>query len=214
MARVSALMEQWARDHGLGETDVARWAATGLLHDVLRDARPADLLGQVAPADRELPPGALHGPGAANRLESLVAPGVAFAIRHHTLGHPDLDDLGCALYLADYLEPGRGFSGGGQAGGEGSDERRSDGNPIDDKPIGDKHLGDKHLGDGHSGSEPTGDGDASDDLAVLRSRVPTDLDGVMVEVVSARIRHLLDARLPIHRNTADLWESLVGRKRP
>lgn len=29
------------------------------------------------------------------------------AITYHTLGHPDLDDLGRHLYLADFLEPGR-----------------------------------------------------------------------------------------------------------
>lgn len=29
------------------------------------------------------------------------------AVRHHTTGHPQMDDLGLILFAADYLEPGR-----------------------------------------------------------------------------------------------------------
>jgi 2-amino-4-hydroxy-6-hydroxymethyldihydropteridine diphosphokinase len=36
--------------------------------------------------------------------------GVLSAIRFHTVGSPDWDRTGRALYMADYLEPGRKFS--------------------------------------------------------------------------------------------------------
>lgn len=164
MERVAALMESWARALGLGDTEVARWSAAGQLHDVLRDADPAELVSLVAPDERDLPAKALHGPAAAARLAGLVAPTVANAIRHHTLGDPGLDRLGRALYLADYLEPGRRF--------------------------------------------------ADDQRALLRVRVPEDLDEVLREVVAWRIHNLLDARLPIHPRTAGLWRSLVVGERP
>lgn len=110
MGRVSALLEEWAGDLGLEEAEVLRWAATGWLHDVLRDADPADLVHEVAAAERDLPGSILHGPAAATRLRGEVDPRVARAVRYHTVGHPSLDDLGRALYLADFLEPGRDFS--------------------------------------------------------------------------------------------------------
>jgi 2-amino-4-hydroxy-6-hydroxymethyldihydropteridine diphosphokinase len=33
--------------------------------------------------------------------------GLLLAVAYHTLGHPNLDDAGKALYAADFLEPGR-----------------------------------------------------------------------------------------------------------
>ncbi|MDQ3556382.1 MAG: hypothetical protein M3409_06355, partial [Gemmatimonadota bacterium] len=51
----------------------------------------------------------LHGPAAALRIES-VDPEIAAAVRWHTIGHPELGTLGAALFLADYLEPGRGHA--------------------------------------------------------------------------------------------------------
>jgi 2-amino-4-hydroxy-6-hydroxymethyldihydropteridine diphosphokinase len=59
----------------------------------------------------------LHGPAAAERLrldgESRVE--LLEAIRHHTVGSIGWDRLGRALYMADYLEPGRKFSRGDRA---------------------------------------------------------------------------------------------------
>jgi 2-amino-4-hydroxy-6-hydroxymethyldihydropteridine diphosphokinase len=164
MSRVAALMESWARERGLSETEIARWTATGWLHDALRDAPPAELIPLVAESERDLPLEALHGPAAAGQLEGQVDPAVVSAIRHHTLGHPELDPLGRALYLADYLEPGR-----------------------------------------RSGAE---------EWAELRDRVVSDPGAVMIEVVSSRISHLLDARLPIHDHTIRLWTSLLSGNRP
>ncbi len=110
MGRVAALLEEWAYAIDLDETEVLRWAAAGWLHDVLRDADPAELIPDVTDSERDLPGKVLHGPAAAARLRGLVHPSVENAIRYHTVGHPSLDRLGRALYLADYLEPGRRFA--------------------------------------------------------------------------------------------------------
>jgi HD superfamily phosphohydrolase YqeK len=108
--RVATLLEEWAHALGLPEHEALRWAAAGWLHDVVRDAPPAELIRDVPPELRDLPGPLLHGPAAATRLDFLVAPSVRNAVRYHTIGHPTLDDLGRALYLADFLEPGRDFA--------------------------------------------------------------------------------------------------------
>jgi 2-amino-4-hydroxy-6-hydroxymethyldihydropteridine diphosphokinase len=163
MDRVSDLLRTWARALGRDEDEIVRWSAAGRLHDVLRDADPADLLRFVTAAERDFPPKALHGPAAAARLTGLVAPSVVNAIRYHTLGHPGLDLLGRALYLADFLEPGRHF--------------------------------------------------ADDERALLRGRVPVEIDQVLIEVVAWRIRNLLELRSPIHPHTTAFWGNLVSGER-
>lgn len=110
MARVAALMEDWAHGLDLGEVEALRWAAAGWLHDALRDADPAELVHEVALEERDLPPQVLHGPAAAARLCGQIDPRLEMAIRYHTIGHPRLERLGRALYLADFLEPGRTFA--------------------------------------------------------------------------------------------------------
>jgi HD superfamily phosphohydrolase YqeK len=109
MARVAALLEQWASELQLGQSEVLRWAAIGWLHDALRDADPRELRAVVRPEERELPGSILHGPAAAALLEGQVDQRCLRAIRYHTIGHPSLDRMGRALYLADFLEPGREF---------------------------------------------------------------------------------------------------------
>src|SRR4051794_14615686 len=68
VARVAALMREWAQALGLTESEVARWSAAGYLHDALRDADPDELRPAVPPAFRDLPRKLLHGPAAAERL--------------------------------------------------------------------------------------------------------------------------------------------------
>ncbi len=110
MGRVAALLTQWAGDLGLPGDEAVRWAAAGWLHDALRDADPRELTEFIDPADRDFPAPLLHGPAAAKRLVDSVDPRLVVAIRYHTIGHPSLDELGRALYLADFLEPGRSFA--------------------------------------------------------------------------------------------------------
>ncbi len=52
----------------------------------------------------------LHAPAAAYRMVSDLGydnPDAWNAVRWHTTGHPDMGRLGYALYVADFLEPGR-----------------------------------------------------------------------------------------------------------
>lgn len=116
IARVASLMEEWAHALGLPEDEVLRWAAAGWLHDALRDEDPARLVHDVTGDERQLPGAVLHGPAAAARLKGKADPSLITAVRYHTIGHPKLDRLGRALYLADFLEPGRDFAEERRAG--------------------------------------------------------------------------------------------------
>lgn len=104
-------MGAWAERGELSPDDRARWRAAGLLHDALRDADFDRLRPLVAPELRGLPGKMLHGPAAAARLrrDGLDDEAFLLAVAWHTLGHPDFDGLGKALYVADYTEPGRDY---------------------------------------------------------------------------------------------------------
>lgn len=97
IARVVALLEQWADARGVAADERARWVRAGWLHDALRDAPLADEMA--------------HGPLAADRAqrEGERDAGVLDAVRYHSVGYAGWDDVGRMLYLADYLEPGRRF---------------------------------------------------------------------------------------------------------
>lgn len=109
IARVAALMEEWARGLSLSEEERERWVAAAWLHDALRNADPERLRSQVPAHLRSLHGPLLHGPAVAARLEGEVDEELRTAVAYHTLGHPDFGTLGKALYLADFLEPGRDF---------------------------------------------------------------------------------------------------------
>jgi 2-amino-4-hydroxy-6-hydroxymethyldihydropteridine diphosphokinase len=102
-------MGGWAEAKALSAREASRWRAAGLLHDALRDADPDTLRPRVAPSLRDMPARVLHGPAAAERLrvEGVRDGGFLRAVAYHSLGHPRLDELGMALYAADFLEPGR-----------------------------------------------------------------------------------------------------------
>ncbi|HSJ25176.1 MAG TPA: HD domain-containing protein [Longimicrobiales bacterium] len=107
--RVAALLGEWAASLGLGPQETTRWVAAGMLHDGLREAPPEELRPLVPATFRHLTGGLLHGPAAAERLrlDGVTDEPVLQAIAYHTIGHPDLDELGRALFIADYIEPGR-----------------------------------------------------------------------------------------------------------
>jgi HD superfamily phosphohydrolase YqeK len=109
LARVAALLDTWARALNLPPAERERWVAAGWLHDCLRDADPQKLRTELPPPFREFPAPLLHGPAAAEWLQGDGDPELRDAIRYHTIGHPSFARLGCALYLADFLEPGRNF---------------------------------------------------------------------------------------------------------
>lgn len=107
MRRVAGLMAEWAEALGLGDSDRIRWTAVGWLHDALKEADPDELREMVPPELRDMAPALLHGPAAAERLKDDADEAMLDAIRYHTIGHPRLERIGRALYLADFLEPGR-----------------------------------------------------------------------------------------------------------
>jgi 2-amino-4-hydroxy-6-hydroxymethyldihydropteridine diphosphokinase len=108
--RVIALLMQWSETMELSAEERADWYNAGLLHDALRDAPESDLRGLADDATREVE--LLHGPAVANLLAGRgeANAGVLAAIRYHTVGSPDWDRTGRALYMADFLEPGRNFA--------------------------------------------------------------------------------------------------------
>jgi HD superfamily phosphohydrolase YqeK len=108
--RVTNLLDQWARQLGLDAADAQAWHDAGRWHDALRDADEPTL--RAATGDLHSPAGTLHGPAAAKRIaaEGESRTDVLEAIRWHTLGNPGWARTGRALYMADYLEPGRPFA--------------------------------------------------------------------------------------------------------
>lgn len=105
--RVTALVDAWAAGRGVGDSEASRWHRAALLHDALRDA-PAESLAPQAPFDA-WPPALWHGPAAAEAAarHGETDQGVLDAVRYHSVGHAGWDNVGRALYLADFLEPGR-----------------------------------------------------------------------------------------------------------
>lgn len=162
VARVGALLAGWADAAGLDPVERDRWLAAGWLHDALREADPERLRAEVPERFRSLPGAVLHGPAVAERLAGVADPELCDALRYHTLGYAGFGRLGKALYLADFLEPGRDFE--------------------------------------------------VEWRASLAARMPAEMDEVLVEVLAARIRNLLDRRKPISPETAAFWSAAVGKE--
>ena len=108
--RVTAQLMEWATALHLDADETAGWRDAGVLHDALRDADEAELraLAGKPTAIAEM----LHGPAAANllRREGERREDVLQAIAFHTVGHASFARTGKALYMADFLEPGRSFA--------------------------------------------------------------------------------------------------------
>ncbi len=108
--RVTALLDRWAKQLQLGRDEAQAWHDAGRWHDALRDASTEMLRSWSGDPDR--PVETLHGPAAAARFasEGEARSGVLEAIRWHTVGHAGWDRTGRALFMADFLEPGRQFA--------------------------------------------------------------------------------------------------------
>lgn len=108
--RVTALLKAWAAGMRLPSAEAQSWIDAGLWHDSLRDAEEAEL--REITGDKVTMAGLLHGPAVAIRLEKEGErrKDLLDAIRFHTVGSPSWGSTGKALYMADYLEPGRKFS--------------------------------------------------------------------------------------------------------
>ena len=109
IARVTTLLDRWAVQLKLDAAEAQAWHDVGRFHDALRDAPEVELrrLG----AGYDLPLDVLHGPAAATYLVSIgeSRASVLHAVRWHTVGSAGWDRTGRALYMADFLEPGRNF---------------------------------------------------------------------------------------------------------
>ena len=111
MAQVAKLLKKWSKARGESRRDIQRWTALGYLHDMMGDAKPKELRRVVTGPLADLPDAVLHGPAAAARLREggVTDEPLLTAVAFHTLGSPQFEDLGRALYAADFLEPGRRF---------------------------------------------------------------------------------------------------------
>jgi len=112
IARVTALLGRWAVEMAIPAAEARAWHDAGRLHDALRDAPEPVLRDMVRGTSfADSPAGVLHGPAAAARLEreGETRAEVLLAIRWHTVGNAAWDQTGRALFMADFLEPGRGF---------------------------------------------------------------------------------------------------------
>ena len=109
ISRVVALLDRWAAEIGVTPDESSRWRSAGMLHDALRDA-PEPMLRALT-GDGVRPVEVLHGPAAAVRAEQdgERRQEILDAVRFHTTGSPTWHRTGKALYLADFLEPGRDF---------------------------------------------------------------------------------------------------------
>ncbi len=107
--RVVTLLDRWSGQMTLGTHERSAWLDAGWWHDALRDADEPTLRALTGDTDR--PFGMLHGPAAALRLEATgeQRTDVLEAIRWHTIGATSWTRTGRALYMADFLEPGRHF---------------------------------------------------------------------------------------------------------
>ena len=107
--RVVALLAAWAGRMRLPEDETSRWLAAGVLHDALRDAPLAML--RALTGDGATSQNLLHGPASAVRAEQdgERRQDVLDAVRFHTVGSTAWKRTGKALYMADFLEPGRAF---------------------------------------------------------------------------------------------------------
>jgi 2-amino-4-hydroxy-6-hydroxymethyldihydropteridine diphosphokinase len=109
IARVTGLLDDWAARMRLDAADRQAWHDAGRWHDAFRDAAPEVLRPLVG--DPDMPDALLHGPAAAARLalDGETRRTVLDAVRWHSVGSPDWDRTGRALFMADFLEPGRRF---------------------------------------------------------------------------------------------------------
>jgi len=112
--RVEQLAIELAWHHQL---DVEKAAQAGLMHDLAKCFKPQTLLHMAEAEGLTLDPVELTNPHLLHAAVGAIVARDTFqvkdvdilnAIRHHTLGEPEMSLLSCVVFLADTLEPGRG----------------------------------------------------------------------------------------------------------
>jgi HD superfamily phosphohydrolase YqeK len=111
IARVTTLIDEWAGAMDLDAAERHAWNDAARYHDALRDA-PEVVLRELATGFPAPEANLLHGPAVATRLkqDGEQRTSVLEAVRWHTIGNKHWDRTGKALYMADFLEPGRKFA--------------------------------------------------------------------------------------------------------
>jgi HD superfamily phosphohydrolase YqeK len=109
VGRVGALLDDWSVAMRIRPEEANAWRDAAWWHDALRDADEQMLRAMTG--ELLVPLGLLHGPAAALRLEAHGEQrlDVLDAVRWHTVGQANWARTGRALYMADFLEPGRLF---------------------------------------------------------------------------------------------------------
>lgn len=115
IGRVVDLIDGWAVALGLVPAQRQAWADAATWHDAVRDAPEATLRAWLAGSDVDataMDVALLHGPAAAVRLaaDGERRRDVLDAVRWHTVGSIEWGPTGRALYMADFLDPGRNFA--------------------------------------------------------------------------------------------------------
>ncbi len=110
--RTAALASRLARRFGVGPGQAY---LAGLAHDLARELPEAEL-PRLAAADgaplrdwERQRPVLLHGRAAAVLLGAAASPEVREAVADHVTGRPGMSALARVVYVADFLEPGRGL---------------------------------------------------------------------------------------------------------
>ena len=83
-------------------------ALAGLAHDICREFSPGQLQSETGRLHAN--PVLLHGEAGAIVIQKLFGIkdlSVLNAIKYHTSGSVDMDDIGKIIFSADYMEPGR-----------------------------------------------------------------------------------------------------------
>jgi 2-amino-4-hydroxy-6-hydroxymethyldihydropteridine diphosphokinase len=109
--RVTALLDEWAKALVLDAGERQEWDDAGRWHDALRDA-PEAMLRELAKGFPVADANVLHGPAVEGHLrqDGERRSGVLDAVRWHTIGYKGWTRTGKALFMADFLEPGRSFA--------------------------------------------------------------------------------------------------------
>lgn len=112
-----SIAKAWLADGRASAIDLQNLEAAALLHDIAKVKNGSldnlHMLGSMTLGRELLPfPKLAHAPiGAyvAQHHFGLEDSASLMGIAYHPTGHPGLDPAGRAIYLADYLEPGRPF---------------------------------------------------------------------------------------------------------
>ncbi|MDJ0661330.1 MAG: bis(5'-nucleosyl)-tetraphosphatase (symmetrical) YqeK [Crocosphaera sp.] len=111
---VEKMCEELAIHHKI---DHKKAAQAGLMHDLAKFFPPPKLLEMAKKEYNEIDSVCLSNPHLLHADVSAIVARDTFgvtdedildAIRNHTLGHPEMSDLSCIVFIADALEPNRG----------------------------------------------------------------------------------------------------------